>query len=44
MKKSSLYYSENAVKKALAVASAFSYILSEQNAYIHIKNLGKDRE
>ena len=22
----------------------FSYILSEQNAYIHIKNLGKDRE
>ena len=22
----------------------FSYILSEQNAYIHIKNLGKNRE
>ena len=31
-------------KKHLLAQVPFSYILSEQNAYVHTKNLGKNRE
>ena len=37
-------YAQASTTEKSTLARAFSYILSEQNAYIHIKNLGKNRE